>query len=926
MPTGEDPVLAEPVASTEAEDNASPRTPHAIHEAGDAIGLERRLEASTSARDGNFYVALGLPILQGVVGNKKEALAVGVPIELSTNAFGFVLPALPVWQYEIEIEGLLAGSERRVFFTKRSPDDAFKIRKSQECRRLFQAIKHKYAHSFSEDNETYFYDNQGLLFAIAPLDLSLNEKMDCMLTAEELAALSPPTYASFSEVIVTIKNVAANPMTVGHVMTYTSQVLENNSRRLQQFLEVLTSQHMLANPNEFLTYGTRSAYLLDTSAHGLEAGHLTKDKEIKIGCEKSVKLVEGPMRGGQPDGKAVALIDVKKTPFHIPEGTVLDKARAILNREPKPSDAPRLKKDLAELVVYTKHTSKEHRYVVENVIADTAVSMTFPWTEEGREVTLSEFFVQKYRQNISFPRTPLLVARFGRERKLIHLPMELCYVARNQRVTSRQQEVDNISAKMIKACAIAPAERQLQIQETVNALQITSSNPYLRAARTKITAAPLIVTGHRLEAPKIAYANNEVLSPDARFGFWKPPNAHRRPKFFKPAVINSWAIVVLPSQAEFLQGDIISREILARFTDLFRSECRDRGMQIGQPVFTEFMKADVQQLRDLIKSLTRPDPSVCRPPLRYVIFITNGGITFCHQPMKYFERETEIITQDLKMQTVVNVVQQNKRLTLENIVNKANIKNGGINYVVIRNMPGQRPILKPGRLVIGLAMSYSVRRQAEEISTLPTAVGWAANITREEGELIGDFLLQESFKKDRVAVIQTIVDRVADAFKHPGGPKEVILYRSGEEGRFRAILEEDLAVLRATFDNMASKPKLTVIAVQKHHNLRLMPTKINRQDRPSLQNLVPGTVVDRYVTHPTFTEFYLNSHVAIQRFVAVGCHEWCVAGLRRTHAAAGESIHAFEDTPQNVRGLSSAAGEDGSIHPVDVVSGQSDER
>ncbi|TKR69645.1 hypothetical protein L596_021779 [Steinernema carpocapsae] len=400
MPTGEDPVLAEPVASTEAEDNASPRTPHAIHEAGDAIGLERRLEASTSARDGNFYVALGLPILQGVVGNKKEALAVGVPIELSTNAFGFVLPALPVWQYEIEIEGLLAGSERRVFFTKRSPDDAFKIRKSQECRRLFQAIKHKYAHSFSEDNETYFYDNQGLLFAIAPLDLSLNEKMDCMLTAEELAALSPPTYASFSEVIVTIKNVAANPMTVGHVMTYTSQVLENNSRRLQQFLEVLTSQHMLANPNEFLTYGTRSAYLLDTSAHGLEAGHLTKDKEIKIGCEKSVKLVEGPMRGGQPDGKAVALIDVKKTPFHIPEGTVLDKARAILNREPKPSDAPRLKKDLAELVVYTKHTSKEHRYVVENVIADTAVSMTFPWTEEGREVTLSEFFVQKYRQNI----------------------------------------------------------------------------------------------------------------------------------------------------------------------------------------------------------------------------------------------------------------------------------------------------------------------------------------------------------------------------------------------------------------------------------------------------------------------------------------------------------------------------------------------
>ncbi|TMS39489.1 hypothetical protein L596_006002 [Steinernema carpocapsae] len=862
MPAGEAPN----VAHTETNGNGTPSARHAIDEAGDAIGLERRLEAS--ARDAEFYESLGLHIPHGIVGDKKEAPEVGAPIEVSTNAFGFVLPALPVWQYDVRIEGVLAGSERRVYFTKRSLDDAFKIPKGQQCRQLFQAVKLKYADSFSEDEEAYFYDNQGILFAIAPLDLPLNEQMDCTLTAEELASLSPSTYASLSEVIINIKHVATNPMTIGDVMSYTSQVLQNNSRRLQQFLEVLTSQFMLANPDEFLSYGTRNAYLLNPSAHGLDAGQLTKDKEIKTGCEKSVKLVEGPMRAGKLDGKAVAVIDVKKTPFHIPDGTLLDKARAILNREPKPIDAPRLRKDLAELVVYTKHTSKERRYVVENVIADTAVSMTFPWTEEGREVTLLEYFVQKYRLEISFPRTPLLVARLGKERKLIHLPMELCYVARNQRVTSRQQDADNIAARMIKSCAIAPAERQLQIQKTVKALQITSSNPYIQAIRTKITAAPLIVTGRRLEAPKIAYSDNVVLSPDARFGYWKPQNAHRRPQFFKPAVINSWAIVVLPSQAEFVQGDIITREILARFANLFRSECRNRGIQIGEPVFTEFMKADVQQLRDLMKTLTHPDPSEGRPPLRYVIFITNGEITFCHQPVKYFERETEIVTQDLKMQTVVNIVQHNKRLTLEYIVNKANVKNGGVNYVVIKNLPGQRPILKPGRLVIGLAMSYSMRRQAEEISTLPTAVGWTANMTREEGEFIGDFIFQQSFKKDRVAVIQTIVDRVVAEYKHqkrcPEGPREVIIYRSGDEGRFRTMLEEDLAVLRATFDNMESKPKLTVIAVQKRHNLRLMPAKINRQDRPPLQNLVPGTVVDRFVTHPTYTEFYLNSHVAIQ--------------------------------------------------------------
>lgn len=50
--------------------------------------------------------------------------------------------------------------------------------------------------------------------------------------------------------------------------------------------------------------------------------------------------------------------------------------------------------------------------------------------------------------------------------------------------------------------------------------------------------------------------------------------------------------------------------------------------------------------------------------------------------MKYIESREQVVTQDLKATTAVAVAVQNKRQTLENIVNKANIKLGGLNYSV----------------------------------------------------------------------------------------------------------------------------------------------------------------------------------------------------------------------------------------------------
>lgn len=48
--------------------------------------------------------------------------------------------------------------------------------------------------------------------------------------------------------------------------------------------------------------------------------------------------------------------------------------------------------------------------------------------------------------------------------------------------------------------------------------------------------------------------------------------------------------------------------------------------------------------------------------------------------MKLAEQQNGCVTQDLKISNAVKIVNDHKFLTLENVVNKTNVKLGGLNY------------------------------------------------------------------------------------------------------------------------------------------------------------------------------------------------------------------------------------------------------
>uniref|UniRef100_A0AC35FH61 Piwi domain-containing protein n=1 Tax=Panagrolaimus sp. PS1159 TaxID=55785 RepID=A0AC35FH61_9BILA len=98
---------------------------------------------------------------------------------------------------------------------------------------------------------------------------------------------------------------------------------------------------------------------------------------------------------------------------------------------------------------------------------------------------------------------------------------------------------------------------------------------------------------------------------------------------------------------------------------------------------------------------------------------------------------------------------------------------------------------------------------------------------------------------DYFVFLKLVLHKLSD---HGRCPDKLIIFRNGCcEGQFKRVLS-----------------KVTVVVPNRMHNLRFMLDNANPQMRPPEQNVKPGKIVDTVVVHPSYNEFYLNPHVALQ--------------------------------------------------------------
>ena len=85
-------------------------------------------------------------------------------------------------------------------------------------------------------------------------------------------------------------------------------------------------------------------------------------------------------------------------------------------------------------------------------------------------------------------------------------------------------------------------------------------------------------------------------------------------------------------------------------------ECAKRGMLMGKPFKIGVVAATEEEMNGMLDNCVKNG-------VEFAFFVHAGNDTTIHGFMKYFELKG-IVTQDLKAQTAMNIVQKNQNLTM----------------------------------------------------------------------------------------------------------------------------------------------------------------------------------------------------------------------------------------------------------------------
>jgi eukaryotic translation initiation factor 2C len=226
-------------------------------------------------------------------------------------------------------------------------------------------------------------------------------------------------------------------------------------------------------------------------------------------------------------------------------------------------------------------------------------------------------------------------------------------------------------------------------------------------------------------------------------------------------------------------------QFFRQFAKRFIQECITKGMQIGDPSDIGGIVANENEMEKKFKAA---QSAHCE----FMLFIHDDREKAGHSIFKLLERRYDIPTQGVRLSTVNNIFQKRQNQTMENVVNKTNVKMGGLNFSLSLNPSCFKNLLSDDILYIGFAIS----KPAGGLSTgssAPDVLGYAANIKQFPFEFIGDFSfvtsgIESNFKLETFGeIIKRCVVRFRESRKK--NPRHVIIYRHGcDDGLFRTVI------------------------------------------------------------------------------------------------------------------------------------------
>ncbi|KAI8591999.1 Piwi domain-containing protein [Geranomyces variabilis] len=549
--------------------------------------------------------------------------------------------------------------------------------------------------------------------------------------------------------------------------------------------------------------------------------------------------------------KMLLNLDVSATAF-LEDGPMVDMVAKLLGRT-RPEDIRqplndrdrhRVERALKSVKVTTTHRGDgRRRWKIFSITSTPASQTFFPMKDDAGDQNVVSYFKSRYGMALRYEHFPCLVV--GDPAKHIYLPMEVCRIVPGQRILRKLN--DKQTADMIRFTCQPPHVRSNKVSNGFNLL-LTQDNKYLQDFNVSIGREMATVNARVLPVPTLSYHPSSLQATIApREGSWNL----RDKRVAQGARLTSWAVIVFSPERE------VSLFQVQKFLRELITTCRDTGMDVRQhqpPIRYANPQGNVEAI---LKAAYMDAGSASGiKPQMVLIILPHTGVPLYAEIKRVADTIIGVATQCMQSKHVFAP----KKQYCANVCLKLNVKLGGMNCFLGNQQ--LHFVAEIPTIIFGADVTHPAPGDHNKPSIAAIVASMDAQCSRYAAAI--------RVQKGRQELIRDLqgasVELLRTFYQYCGAkPQRLLFYRDGvSESQFADVVRNEVAALRRACDELEPgyMPLITFVIVQKRHHARFFPLK--KEDADKSGNVLPGTVVEAGITHPSEFDFYLASHPGLQ--------------------------------------------------------------
>ncbi|PBP20017.1 eukaryotic translation initiation factor-like protein 2C 2 [Diplocarpon rosae] len=459
------------------------------------------------------------------------------------------------------------------------------------------------------------------------------------------------------------------------------------------------------------------------------------------------------------------------------------------------------------------------------------------------DLTVYDFFKKVYNIDLQYWYLPLVVTE-----KAGMFPMELCTLVPNQRYNYKLSPEQ--TASMIKFAVTRPKDRILSIQHGVQMLK-WNEDKYLRHFGVQVEPAMTVTQARLLPNPEIQFTGSKTNPGTA--GRWDL----RGKKFWlaNPEPLRSWGFVIV--------GGACSEAVVRNFANVFIQTYTGHGGKILNKNPVIYAQERQQDLAVTVVNARIAAGNQANALPQILFYVLPGRDSYQYERLKKnSECRFALVSQCVNVAHVIKAQPQ----YCSNVAMKVNAKLGGTTSKIVT----PKGMFSVPTMIIGADVSHASPGS-------PQASMAAITMSMDKECCRYAAAVQTNGYRVEMITRNNIEQTFRPLFKHwvgsvGGGnaPKHIYYFRDGvSEGQYAHVLKHELNDMKGSLidiygEDYVKQIKWTVVVCTKRHHIRFFPKEGDNAAGDRNNNPLPGTLVEKDITHPREYDFYLCSHTAIQ--------------------------------------------------------------